>query len=111
MSWGDTEASDDGRWYFIVEDTGPGFDAGPGAPIADALSAETSGASEVASGADAVLSGDTGRSDHQPRGEGIGLAIVKRLCDLLNATVELETGRQGTKVRILVPRHYPGTPG
>jgi signal transduction histidine kinase len=111
LRWSDTEASDDGRWYFVVEDTGPGFDAGPAAPIVDALSAATSGASEVASGADAVLSGDGGRSGHQARGEGLGLAIVKRLCDLLNATVELETGAAGTKVRILVPRHYPGTPG
>jgi len=40
-----------------------------------------------------------------PKREGLGLAIVKRLCDLLNATVELETAdRQGTTVRILVPR-------
>jgi signal transduction histidine kinase len=111
LSWSDTEASDDGRWYFVVEDTGPGFDDGPGAPIADALSAATSGASRVASGADAALSGVGARSDHQSRGEGLGLAIVKRLCDLLNATVELETGAAGTKVRVLVPRHYPGTPG
>ena len=46
-----------------------------------------------------------------PKREGLGLAIVKRLCDLLNATVELETAvQQGTTVRILVPRRYPGAP-
>ena len=111
LSWADTAASDDGRWFFVVADSGPGFDAGPGAPIVDALSAATSGASQVASGADDVLSGAGGRPVHQSRGEGIGLAIVKRLCDLLNATVELETGQEGTKVRILVPRRYPGLPG
>jgi signal transduction histidine kinase len=111
LRWADTEANDDGRWYFVVEDTGPGFDDGPGAPIADALSAATSGASRVASGGDAALSGVDGRPVHQARGEGLGLAIVKRLCDLLNATVELETGAEGTKVRVLVPRRYPDTPG
>ena len=51
------------------------------------------------------------RPIHQPQGEGLGLAIVKRLCDLLNVTVELETAvQQGTTVRILVPRRYPGAP-
>ena len=107
VSWADTEASDDGRWFFVVEDTGPGFHAGPGAPIVDALSAATSGAS----GRDATA-GDDDRPVHQTRGEGIGLAIVKRLCDLLNATVELDSSEgQGTRVRVLVPRHYPGATG
>jgi signal transduction histidine kinase len=48
------------------------------------------------------------RAVHQERGEGIGLAIVKRLSELLDATVEMtsEPG-QGTIVRIVLPRHYP----
>jgi len=35
------------------------------------------------------------------------LSIVKRLCDLLDATIEMtsETG-VGTNFRILLPRHY-----
>ena len=41
-------------------------------------------------------------------GEGLGLSIVKRLCDMLDATIEMtsETG-VGTTFRILFPRHYP----
>jgi signal transduction histidine kinase len=42
-----------------------------------------------------------------PSGEGIGLAIVKRLCELLDASLELETefGR-GSAFRIVFPRSY-----
>jgi signal transduction histidine kinase len=39
--------------------------------------------------------------------EGIGLAIVKRLCELLDATLELETERnQGSTFRVIFPRRY-----
>jgi hypothetical protein len=40
-------------------------------------------------------------------GEGIGLSIVKRLCDMLDATIELKSEPSvGTSFRILFPRHY-----
>jgi signal transduction histidine kinase len=40
-------------------------------------------------------------------GEGIGLSIVKRLCELLDATVEMESVQDvGTTFRIFFPRHY-----
>jgi signal transduction histidine kinase len=43
----------------------------------------------------------------QEQGEGIGLSIVKRLCELLDASVEMESvAGQGTRFRILLPRHY-----
>ena len=111
LTWGDTEASDDGRWFILVVDTGPGFHAGPGAPIVEALgnaTAESNGQPADAAPAE----GDDGRPVHQSQGEGLGLAIVKRLCDLLNATVELETTPgQGTVIRVLVPRRYAVAPG
>jgi signal transduction histidine kinase len=48
----------------------------------------------------------------QERGEGIGLSIVKRLCEMLDATIQLasRTG-EGTTIRVLFPRRYPETPG
>jgi signal transduction histidine kinase len=42
-----------------------------------------------------------------PAGEGIGLSIVKRLCELLDASIELETSKgEGTTFRVILPRHY-----
>jgi signal transduction histidine kinase len=39
-------------------------------------------------------------------GDGIGLAIVKRLCELLEATLELESRPEGTTFRVSLPRRY-----
>jgi histidine kinase/DNA gyrase B/HSP90-like ATPase len=40
-------------------------------------------------------------------GEGIGLSIVKRLCELLDATLELQTAPgTGTTFRVILPRAY-----
>jgi signal transduction histidine kinase len=42
-------------------------------------------------------------------GEGIGLSIVKRLADLLDASVELESDvGAGTTFRVLFPTTYAG---
>lgn len=47
------------------------------------------------------------RQVHQARGEGIGLSIVKRLCEILDASIEVEsTIGQGTTFRVVLPRHY-----
>ena len=50
------------------------------------------------------------RPVHQERGEGIGLSIVKRLCELLDASVELESKPgEGTTFRVVLPRRYDAT--
>jgi light-regulated signal transduction histidine kinase (bacteriophytochrome) len=42
-----------------------------------------------------------------PSGEGIGLSIVKRLCELMDAGLELETAPgEGTTFRVTFPRQY-----
>ena len=50
------------------------------------------------------------RAVNQEGGEGIGLSIVKRLCELLDASIELDsTLGEGTTVRVVFPRSYgPG---
>jgi signal transduction histidine kinase len=120
VKWGDSRKNDPERWMLIVEDTGPGIHAGPGAPLAEALEDATEGARQVEITGESAAQRDASKSAlaagqppdkrpvHQERGEGIGLAIVKRLSELLDATVEMtsEPG-QGTIVRIVLPRHYP----
>lgn len=44
-----------------------------------------------------------------PSGEGVGLAVVKRLCELLGASIELESSPgRGTTVQIAFPLRYEG---
>lgn len=120
MCWGDSRSNDAERWMLSIEDTGPGFHAGPGAPLAGALKEATHEAHEVeeqaarreaAPEARAPESAAASRPDyrrvHQVEGEGIGLSIVKRLCDMLDASIELESKLgEGTTFRVIFPRHY-----
>src|SRR5215213_4669035 len=92
LSWGETNQ----RWWVTVKDSGPGLMAGPGSPIAPGLSAATDAAREAEKITPEerkevlpVLPTPPGGSipakrQHQPTGEGIGLSIVKRLCELLD---------------------------
>jgi len=102
------------RWQFHVEDTGPGFHAGPGAPIVEALDPAAPGrAGDAANGANASNAGAAAPAEEderpmaQAQGEGLGLAIVKRLCDLLDAAIEIESNAaRGTRVRVQLPSRY-----
>jgi signal transduction histidine kinase len=120
VSWGESTANDAGRWFLQVQDTGPGFHAGPGSQLAGALEVATDQAKQVDadghSGDVTHMNGELPevrstardpRAVHQQSGEGIGLSIVKRLCELLNATIELESEvGVGTTFRILLPKRY-----
>ena len=118
VSYGDSRDNDDARWMLCVQDTGPGFAAGPGAPLAGAIESATdeSRAVDVAAGPDSPQHQPVQAAPqrpalpvHQEHGEGIGLSIVKRLCELLNATIELDSvAGRGTTVRVLFPRAYGG---
>lgn len=116
------------RWFLEVRDTGPGFHAGPGSLLAGAIEEATDQARQVAVdhavGAIRHVNvelpterpiGADPRAVQQQPGEGIGLSIVKRLCDLLDATTELQSeAGVGTTFRVLLPRRYDdvaaGTP-
>jgi signal transduction histidine kinase len=116
VMWGNKESGDKG-WMFCVQDTGPGLDSGPGAPLARQLYEATQVAHEVQSGdgegADHVSNAPTMPAQsqtlpaHQLPGEGVGLSIVKRLCELLDASLELETSPgEGSTFRVTLPRRY-----
>ncbi len=120
VSWGDSKENDPERWMFSVRDTGPGFHAGPGAPLMSALIAATSASHdmdrEVGVDPESVdpngsALDDDQREVSQQRGEGVGLSIVKRLSDLLRATIELESSSEvGTSFRVILPRRYQPEP-
>jgi len=121
VSWGDSVGGDAERWFVQVQDTGPGFHAGPGSQLAGALEEATVQARQISTDAaqgnvthaDGRLAethppeGRDSRPVHQNAGEGIGLSIVKRLCELLDATLEVKSEIDaGTTFRILLPRGY-----
>lgn len=109
------------RWGFCVTDTGPGLPAGTASQLEDELTNATRQAREMNAApacppTDIDLSGSVGSipsvdptlpTSVEKHGEGIGLAIVRRLCELLDATLELDTkpGR-GTTFHVLLPRDY-----
>jgi signal transduction histidine kinase len=94
VSWGDSEANDTKRWVLSIQDTGPGIHSDAGIPLSIALEGKSS----------AQRTDDAAGSD---TGEGIGLSIVKRLCDMLDASIELKSVEGvGTTFRILFPRQY-----
>ncbi|MDI1259975.1 HAMP domain-containing sensor histidine kinase [Aquabacterium sp.] len=118
VTWDDGAVGDAKRWVLSVQDTGPGFDAGPGSPLIAALEAGTELVQQVeaetlANGAPpspAPASTPADRAQaHQEPGEGIGLSIVKRLAEMLDASVEVEsTAGTGTMFRVLFPKDYSG---
>jgi signal transduction histidine kinase len=105
VSWGDSTPNDSKRWILSIQDTGPGFHTSSAQPLAAALNPATE--AKPMAGSHTGLE-DTGM--HTLRGdagEGIGLSIVKRLCDMLDASIEMQSIKdQGTTFRILFPRHY-----
>ena len=114
----------DEHWTLSVQDTGPGFTRGPAAPLERAIKQATEESHEVESRAAAageplgsnepavtLPSQSAHRSPQALSGEGIGLSIIKRLCDLLDASIELETSPgEGTTFRVTFPRSYADPP-
>jgi signal transduction histidine kinase len=119
VRWEELETEGLKRWAFSVEDTGPGIPSGAIAPLASAIEESTLEAQAVEQGSAAQSSSAgtkaapampppvaSGYAPQQP-GEGVGLAIVKRLCELLDATLELKTDCQrGSVFRVVLPRYY-----
>ncbi|HVS32439.1 MAG TPA: HAMP domain-containing sensor histidine kinase, partial [Thermoanaerobaculia bacterium] len=117
VTWGEDHTRDTDRWTFSIQDTGPGIDEAVAAPLAQELSNATEVADEarelsidrrrdIASAATLPSESEALPSSQQP-GEGVGLTIVKRLCEILDAGLELATKPgHGSTFRVILPRSY-----
>jgi signal transduction histidine kinase len=111
VTWGNGSVSDTKRWELCIQDTGPGIHSGSDKPLARALEK----AHEQSADRQETLTVKTSKSrsaDENPplpsaTGEGLGLSIVKRLCDLLDASIDVTSEKDvGSTFRILFPRQY-----
>jgi hypothetical protein len=105
-------------WTFSVQDTGPGIDNTGADTIGKDLQDATDVSDDARDASDdrrrdmpgaSTVASESGGSPKggQQHGEGVGLSIVKRLCDLLDASLELSTEPgQGTTFRVILPRSY-----
>ncbi len=110
---------DKDNWWLMVKDTGPGMLTESGTSMAAGLQEATASAKEsdeksaaIQGEASKVLSPPdaadaTAQTSRQQPGEGIGLSIVKRLCELLDASLEIASSAEaGTTFRVVFPRRY-----
>lgn len=110
LGWGQRGSE---QWYFEISDTGPGIDS-HNSPLASEIKTATREAREVEGQTTPSVaiapapSSDGATTDATTgRGEGIGLSIVRRLCELLDASLELDSSSQsGTCFRVILPAHY-----
>ena len=124
VTWEPSDNERRPQWSLCIQDTGPGFKRGAANPLERALKRATDEAHEVEKKnlapvqpnpqADSAptLASLTLLRGQVPAGEGIGLSIVKRLCEMLDASLELESSEgEGTTFRIVFPRRYPDCAG
>ena len=121
VTWGLDKGRDTDRWTFSVQDTGPGIDDNDAAPLAqelhnatevanDVREASTDRRRDIAPATTLPSSSEAAPQSQQP-GEGVGLSIVKRLCELLDAGLELATKPgHGSTFRVILPRSYDERP-
>ncbi|SFD11813.1 sensor histidine kinase [Spirosoma endophyticum] len=117
VSW---SLENEARWLVSVQDSGPGLPPSLAGVLGDQLRPTVEATSVLAADAGEPVTvlpehvptiPDSAElselAQHTRQGEGIGLQIVKRLCELLKASLEIEsiTGR-GTLFRIRFPLHY-----
>ncbi|GAB3794965.1 hypothetical protein GCM10028819_10210 [Spirosoma humi] len=105
VSWA---AENDTRWLISIQDTGTGLHEGPVAMLAEQLKPLSEPTSIHQPGGPEDYPSQATPATHahqqersQPNGEGIGLFVVKRLCQLLKASMDIETvPSHGTMIRI-----------
>jgi signal transduction histidine kinase len=109
------------QWVLCIQDTGPGFSRESAPQLVRALKEATEEAQEVEERAETagdpsaqaeplvmLASQSSPRAPLTQHGEGIGLSIVKRLCEVLDASLEIESDAgKGTTFRVVFPCAYP----
>ena len=120
VRWSGGKGTPGRQWMLSIGDTGPGFALQSAGPLRRALKRATDAAHDAEAhesdssdepaqqtASDVLTAASGPGSASLPSGEGIGLSIVKRLCEVLGATVELETAPgHGTTIRIIFPARY-----
>ncbi|MFP5284779.1 MAG: sensor histidine kinase, partial [Thermoanaerobaculia bacterium] len=119
VTWEESRETDVERWIVRIRDTGPGLATAPGSPLGRELQEATGGGWETEQ--KPVERGESGGQrepnlpsspagavpPRQQPGEGIGLSIVKRLCELLEAGLEVTSSPEdGTTFQVILPRRY-----
>jgi signal transduction histidine kinase len=124
VTWGEAGSERRQQWMLCVQDTGPGLKGQSATPLERVLKQATTEsqaveerahleglASAPIEHAPTLASQTSPLARPLPSGEGIGLSIVKRLCELLDASLELETAAgDGTTFRVTLPRRYGEIP-
>jgi len=117
VTWGLDQTRDTDRWTFSVQDTGPGVDEAHAATLVKEIHNATEVADEAReqstdrrremASAETLPSASDAANHSEQHGEGVGLSIVKRLCELLEAGLELATKPgQGSTFRVILPCNY-----
>ena len=121
VTWEANENERRPQWTLCIQDTGPGLQARLGNTArtrVETRDRRSSRSGTVECCAEPGRSADrlcahpcvadpASPAAHLPTGEGIGLSIVKRLCEMLDASLELESSEgEGTTFRMTFPRRY-----
>jgi signal transduction histidine kinase len=98
-------AEGDGRWSFYVRDTGPGLPPDSAGKLAQGI--EQAGRNALPDPTNQLGEGEDAGETGSLGGEGIGLVIVRRLCELLEGVIEVNSqSGHGTEFRITLPSAY-----
>ncbi|MBV9868824.1 MAG: sensor histidine kinase [Abitibacteriaceae bacterium] len=110
VSW---DWHDETQWRLTIRDSGPGIAAATTGEATATGEADTPKAGDAATPVPAHTElptahpADLAATDIMRYSEGVGLSIVKRLCELLEARLEMESAvGQGTTFCIFFPRSY-----
>lgn len=111
VQWGEDKRTP-GRWFLNLAHTVDPDGRRMTSPTARALSDATRSAHRVERGSRAPISDEQrAPAPVSPLGSnGIHLAIAKRVCELLHASLEMESTFEGLQYRVTLPVAYPVEP-